>query len=93
MVASGDKRKFHRYKNSIFLKDVDFDNILISNKISSGEKKYKYFIGYMDHDNKTKLLYIMLPKTRTYVKSYVGETKWLFVFIEDDELLKKYNDI
>ena len=25
--------------------DVDNDKILITNKVSSGEKKYKYFIG------------------------------------------------
>ena len=30
-----EKRYFHRY----FLKDVDINNILISNKIFSGEKK------------------------------------------------------
>lgn len=29
-------RKLHRYKNTIFLKDVDIDNTLISNRISSG---------------------------------------------------------
>ena len=32
-------RKIH------FLEDVDIDNILISDKVSSGEKNYKYFIG------------------------------------------------
>ena len=39
-----NKRKFHRFKNTFFLDDVDSDNILISNKISCGEKNYKYFI-------------------------------------------------
>ena len=33
-----EKWKFRRYKNQIFKKDVDIDNILISNKISSGDK-------------------------------------------------------
>ena len=32
-------RKIH------FLEDVDIDNILISDKVSSGKKNYKYFIG------------------------------------------------
>ena len=40
-----NERKFHRFRNIIFLGDVDSDNILISNKISCGEKNYKYFIG------------------------------------------------
>ena len=34
----------------------------------------------------------MLPKTSTYVKSYDGQTKWMFS-IKDDELLEKYNTI
>ena len=29
----------------IFFKDVDTENLLVSNKISFGEKTYKYFIG------------------------------------------------
>ena len=28
-----------------------------------------------------------------YVKMYDGETKWMQLSIEDDELLEKYNDI
>ena len=35
----------------------------------------------------------MLPKVSTYVKSYDGETKWLYFLIEDDNLLEKYNTI
>ena len=33
----------------------------------------------------------MLPKTSTYVKSYDGQTKCMYFFIEDDDLLEKYN--
>ena len=36
---------------------------------------------------------IMLPKTSTYVKSYDGQTKWMYFLIEDDDLLEKYNTI
>ena len=35
----------------------------------------------------------MLPKTSAYVKSYAGQTKWMYCLIEDDELLEKYNTI
>ena len=35
----------------------------------------------------------MLPKMSAYVKMYDGETKWMQLSIEDDELLEKYNDI
>ena len=35
----------------------------------------------------------MLPKTSGYVKSYEGQTKWIYFLIEDDDLLEKYNTI
>ena len=37
---------------SFFKKDVDIDNILIFNKVSPGEKNYKYFIVYNNDDIK-----------------------------------------
>ena len=64
-----EKKKFYRNKTPIFLKDVDIKKVLVSNKISFGEKNYKYFIGYLHNDNKVKPLHIMLPKTSNYVKS------------------------
>ena len=33
------KIKFYRHKSPIFLKDVDIEKVLVSNKISFGEKK------------------------------------------------------
>ena len=35
----------------------------------------------------------MLPKTSAYVKSYDGQTKWMYFLIEDNDLLEKYNTI
>ena len=35
----------------------------------------------------------MFPKTGAYIKSYDGQTKWMFFLIEDDDLLEKYNTI
>ena len=76
-----EKSKFYRHKTPILLKDVDIETVLVSNKFSFSEKKYKYFIGYLYNDNKAKALHIMLPKTSTYVKSYDGQTKWMYFFI------------
>ena len=45
----------------------------------------------MYNDPKVKSLHIMLPETSAYVKSYDGQTKWMYFFIEDDDLLEKYN--
>ena len=84
------KIKFYCNKTPIFLKDVYIEKVLVSNKISFGEKSYKYFIGYLHNDKKVKPLHIMLPKTSAYVKSYNGQTKWMYFLIEDDDLLEKY---
>ena len=35
----------------------------------------------------------MLPKTSAYVKSYAGQSKWMYFLIEDDYLLEKYKVI
>ena len=83
-----EKNKFYSNKTPIYLKDVDIEKVLVSNKISFGGKNYKYFIGYLYNDNKVKPLHIMLPKTSAYVKSYDGQTKWMYFLIEDDELLE-----
>ena len=67
--------------------------MLVSTEISSGEKKYKYFTGYLYNDHKVTPLHIILSKTSAYVKSHDGQTKWMQLLIEDDELLEKYNTI
>ena len=88
-----EKNKCSRHITPIFLRDVDIEKVLVSNKISFGEKNYKYFIGYFDNANKVKPVNIMLPKTSAYVKSYEGQTEWMYFLIEDDDLLEKYNTI
>ena len=57
------------------------------------KKNYKYFIGYLYNDDKVKPLHIILPKSSAYVRSYDGQTKWMYFLIEDDDLLRKYNTI
>ena len=82
-------KKNYRNKTPIFLKDVDIEKVLVSNKISFGEKNYKYLIGYLFNDNKVKPLHIMLPKTSAYVISYDGQIKDLYFLIEGNVLLEK----
>ena len=48
----------------------------------------KYFTGYLYDNHKVKPLHIMLPKTSAYVKSYDGQTKWMYFLIEDDDVTK-----
>ena len=85
-------KKNHRHESPI-LKNVDIEKVLVSNKISFGEKNYKYFIGYLYNYHKIKSLHIMLPKTSAYVKRYDGQTKWMYFLIKDDNLLEEYNTI
>ena len=81
------KQKVDSYKCPVFLEDVDIDNILMSNKISSGEKSNKYFIGYLYDDCKINLLDIMLLKIRVYVKkNYDRQIKWMYFLVVDDDL-------
>ena len=35
----------------------------------------------------------MLPKKSSNVISYDGQTKWMYILIEDDDLLEKHNTI
>ena len=58
------------------------------NKNSPNERNYKHFINYLYDDYKIKILHIILPKAATIVKSYDGQSKWIYFLIEDDNLLK-----
>ena len=47
----------------------------------------------MYNDCKVKLLHIIPPKTRAYLKHYDGQTKQINILIEHEDLLEKYNTI
>ena len=74
-----EKNKFYHRKTPIFKKDVDIEKVSVSNKISFGEKNYKYFIGYLYNDHKVE----PLTKTSANVKSYDGKTKCMCFLIND----------
>ena len=88
-----ETKNFCRHKSPIFLEDVDIEKVLVSNKISSDEKNYKYFIGYLYNDCKVKPLHLMLPKTSAYVTHYGGQSKRMYILIENDDLVEKYKTI
>ena len=88
-----EKQKFYRHKSPMFLEDLDIENVLVSNKISSGKKAINTLLINLHDDYKTKPLHITLPKTSAYVKRYDGKTKCMYFLIEDDDLLKRYNAI
>ena len=88
-----EKNDFYNKKTPVPLRGVGIQKVLVSKKICFDEKSYKYFIGCLNNDCKVKTLHIMLPKTSVYVKSYDGQTKWMYFLIENDDLLEKYNTI
>ena len=79
MILKLKNINFTTIKVLFFLENVNIENVLVSNKISSGEKKnYKSIIGYLYDDYKVKQLHILLMNTSTYVKSYDGQTRCIF---------------
>ena len=71
--------------------DIYGNNVLVSNKMPSYEENYKQITSYLHDHYKIKTLHIMLPKARAYSNSYVGQTKCMYFWIKDKNLLKKYN--
>ena len=63
-----EKNKFYPHKTRTFFGDVDIEKVLVSKKISFGEKNYKYLIDYLYSSNKVKPLNTTLPKASGYVK-------------------------
>ena len=43
-----EQYKFCQNKSPISISDVNINKIIVSNKVSLGQKGFKYFIGYKD---------------------------------------------
>ena len=56
--------------------------MVISNKVCSGERLYKYFIGYKVDYYKIRPFSIMLPQMIAYVRRH-DETKWMDFLVEN----------
>ena len=63
------KQKFHQHIRPISIKIININKVVISNKISSGKKGFKYFIDYND-SRKIRPWFIFLPKTSAYRKDF-----------------------
>ena len=92
MILKLKKINFITIKSNC-LEDVDTEKVLVSNKISFGEKTYEYFIGYFYNDYKIRPLHIMLPQSSAYVESCDRQTKGIYFLIENNDFLEKYNTI
>ena len=82
------KEKFQQHKRLISIKkNININKIVLSNKVSFGQKGFKCFIGFKD-SAKMKPLCIFLPKMSAYRKD-CDETKYVSFLIKDDKLLGK----
>ena len=52
-----------------FNKNIDFNKIVVSNKVSFGKKGFKYFIG-LKNAKKIRPLYILPPKMSAYRRDF-----------------------
>ena len=85
-----EKQKFYQQKRPISIKNLDINEIVVSNKVSFGKKGFKYFIGYKGA--KIRSLCMFLPRMSTCGRDF-DETKYMSFFIKDNELLEKHNEI
>ena len=84
-----EKNNFYRHENPPFLKDEVIEKELVSVLVCHLVKKdYKYLIGFLYNDHKVNPLH-----NKSLCKSYDGQTNLMYVLIEDNDLLKKYNTI
>ena len=63
------KKEFYESKEGIKLKDVDVDNIVVSNKIKGNNGIVKYYIGYIVDDNVIPLV-LLLPQMNGWIKYF-----------------------
>ena len=70
-----EKYKFHLHNSPISVNNIDINKIVVSNKVSFGEKDFKYFFHYKDA-KKIKPLCTFLPKMSAYRRDF-NETKYM----------------
>ena len=73
------KQKSHQCKRPIPIKNIDINKSVVSNKVSCGKKRFKYFIGYKDA-KKNRPLCIFPPKMSACRRD-VDETKYISFLI------------
>ena len=83
-------KNFHHHKETISIKNIDINKIVVSNKVSFVKKNLNTLLAAKVL--KKRPLCIFLPKMRVYRKAF-DETKSMSFLIKDDELLEKYNEI
>ena len=63
------KKEFYESKEGIKLKDLNVDNIVVSNKIKGNNGIVNYYIGYIVDDNVIPLV-LLLPQMNGWIKYF-----------------------
>ena len=79
-----NKKEFHKSKQPIDLTSVNVDQIVVSDKFKHNIEGFKYFIGYQE-GGIAKLLCVVLPQMRRYIKYFKSGGKNMPFLIKDDE--------
>ena len=86
------KKQFYESKKGINLRDVNVNNIIVSNKIKGNNETSKVFIGYIMDDNVVPLCLILLQMSG-WIKYFENGGKNMSFKIEKDWVYLKYNEI
>ena len=46
MILTELIKQIHQHKISVWINNIDINKLVVSNKVFSSEKGFKYFIGY-----------------------------------------------
>ena len=87
-----NKKKFLKSKQSIDVRSVNVDQIVISDKFKHNNEGFKYFIGYQEDEN-VKPLCIILPQMSGYIKYFEYGGKNMSFLIKDDEVEEIYEQM
>ena len=89
-----DKNTFHNNKPSISINEVEINRIVLFDKASCDNKgSLKRYIGYIHKDGTISPLNVKLPHPTGYTKHFNNGNKLINFLVDDNELLKKYNEI
>ena len=86
-----EKKEFHCSKNAIPISHVNTDKIVMSEAFPCAKMGSKYFGCYKNNED-VKPLYGLLPKMSWHLKNF-DDAKTMSFSVEDEKLLRKYNEI
>ena len=87
-----NKKEFLKSKQPIYLKLVNVDQIVGSDRFKHSDDGFKNFIGYQEGEI-VKQLCIILPQMSGYIKYFENSEKNMSFMVKIDNALDKYNKI